>query len=52
MGTIGKEVIGMDKAYKVLKMAENTEYAYLIVLCNANSPYDYLETIAKELDKL
>lgn len=39
----------MDKAYKIIPL-ENQEYAYLIILCNANSPYDYINDILKELD--
>ena len=39
----------MDKAYKIVPL-ENQEYAYLIILCNANSPYDYINDILKELD--
>ena len=31
----------MDKTYKIIPL-NNQEYAYLVILCNASSPYDYM----------
>ena len=38
----------MDKAYKIIPL-KNQEYAYLVILCNASSPYDHINDILQEL---
>lgn len=40
------------KAYKLLKLNSDTEYVYLVVMCTANSPYDYLDSISIDLGKI
>lgn len=40
------------KKYNIIKLNNDSQYACLILLCNANSPYDYLEQIADELVKI
>lgn len=39
------------KAYNILKLNSNSEYDFLVVICTADSPYDYLDKISNELMK-
>lgn len=42
----------MIKNFEVISLAENLEYNYLVVLCNAESPYEFLDDIARSLNLL
>ena len=39
------------KEYNILKLDSNEEYVNLIIMCNANSPFDYMEMIKDDLIK-
>lgn len=40
----------MDMAYKIVRLSEEQAYVSLVILCNSNSPYDYINDISKKLD--
>ena len=42
----------MGKDYEVIALADDTNYTCLIVLCHGDSPYTYLENIAKRMKSL
>lgn len=37
--------------YKIVALNDEQKYEYLIILCNSNSPYDYIRDISNNLDK-
>ncbi len=39
------------KTYKILQLNNDEQYACLIVICTADSPYNYLDVISKEIEK-
>lgn len=36
--------------YKIVPLEDEQTYAYLIIICTAHSPYDYVGDISKNLD--
>ncbi len=40
----------MTKDFEVIVLKENPEYKYLVVLCKSKSPYEYLDSIAHNLN--
>ena len=36
--------------YKIVPLEDEQKYIYLVIICNSNSPYDYISDIAKNLD--
>ena len=38
----------MDMAYKIVRLSEEQAYVSLVILCNSNSPYDYINDISKK----
>ncbi|EOU2128457.1 type II toxin-antitoxin system RnlB family antitoxin [Clostridium perfringens] len=39
------------KEYNILKLYDDTECINLVIMCNANSPFDYIEMIKDDLIK-
>ena len=36
--------------YKIVPLEDEQKYVYLVIICNSNSPYDYITDISKNLD--
>lgn len=39
------------KKYSIIKLEDNLEYTKLIIMCTANSPFDYISMIKEELNR-
>lgn len=40
------------KEYNIIRLEENLEYSNLVIMCNANSPLDYIQIIKEDLAKI
>ncbi len=39
----------MDKAYKIVTLPSEKDYSCLVILCNSNSPFDYINDIIRDV---
>jgi exosome complex RNA-binding protein Rrp4 len=45
----GKGAICLKNDFEIIRLDKNSEYQYLVVLCSSDSPYEYIESIARNL---